>query len=267
MRQTIRMRIGACARRSPSPDRANRRGLPSLLLPAALASVALLAAACSSGPSSGSLGGKSASQILSLARAAATNADSFRFVDQAGTGTNETHLVGAMSSTEGIQVLSSSEGTLQVRIVGTTIYVQSSESALGSALDLSKAQAAKYAGKWISIVAGDAPYQRVRKALLPSSELDPYFPGSNLKVEKPTTLSGHSVLPVTGVATSEAGTTATATIFVSTSSPFVPVGGSLQSKGTGTSKSGLEVVAFSDWGQTIKVATPTNPVAFSTIKS
>jgi hypothetical protein len=232
------------------------------LLP--ILAIAFVAGACG-GPAAGGLAGKSASEVLALAQAAAQKEGSFHFVDQTGTGKNEQRLVGDSASESGEQVVSGPNGRLNVRLVDSVIYVTGSEAVMGAALKLTNAQAAKYAGKWISLQKTDAPYETVAKALAPSAELTPYTPVGNLRVGNVSTLRGRSVLAVSGGASEQAGATATATLYVSTSAPFVPVGGSLV--GTGAQKGDSEVVAFTAWGERVHPQAPTSATPYSSLAS
>lgn len=221
-----------------------------------------LAGACG-GPSAGGLAGKSAAQVIALAQAAATREGSFHFVDQTGTGTDEQVLVGDSSAEAGQQEVKGPNGDLEVRLVDSTVYVNGSESVLAGALQLTAAQSAQYAGKWISLTKTDKPYETVAKALDPSSELAPYIPVSSLKVGSVSTLRRRSVLAVTGNAPAVAGTTAIATLYVSTTAPYVPVGGSLVASGSNQSES--EVVAFTAWGESVRPDVPAGATPYSTV--
>jgi hypothetical protein len=230
------------------------------LLP--ILAIACLACACG-GPSAGGLAGKSASEVLALAQAAAQKEGSFHFVDQTGTGKNEQRLVGDSASNAGQQVVSGPNGLLDARLVDSVIYVTGSEAVIGAALKLTDAEAAKYAGKWISLQKTDSPYETVAKALDPSAELTPYTPVGNLKVGNVSTLRGRSVLAVSGTASEVAGASATATLYVSTSAPYVPVGGSLV--GTGSQKGDSEVVAFTAWGERVRPTPPASATPYSSL--
>ena len=223
---------------------------------------AFLAGACGA-PSTGGLTGKSAAEVIALAQAAATREGSFHFIDQTGTGKHAQVLVGDSSATAGEQEVKGPNGDLEVRRVGSTIYVNASELVLTSALKLDAANSAAYAGKWLSLDKSDAPYETVAKALDPSSEISPYTPVSNLTIGKVSTLRGRSVLAVSGTASSSAGAQATATLYVSTTAPYVPVGGSLV--GTGSTTSNTEVVAFTAWGEKVQPEVPAGSTPYSTL--
>jgi len=229
---------------------------PLLLIP--------LAAACG-GPSAGALGGKSAQQVVALARAAAAKEGSFHFVDQTGSGSSAQILTGDISGAAAAEEANSPSGVLQVRLVGSTIYINATASTLIYSMKLSATTASAHAGQWISLETTDAPYQTAAKALDAGAELNSYIPSGNLKLGSVTTLRGRNVLAVSGTAPPSAGAHVVATLFVSTTAPFVPVGGTLT--GTGAQKSQGEEVGFTAWGETVRPPVPAGAVAYSTISS
>lgn len=158
-----------------------------------------LAASCG-GSSAGALGGKSASQVLSLAETAAKNEKSFHFIDQTGSGKNGERLEGDVSNQNGQEELTNPYGTLEVRRVGATLYVAGNAESLEVALGLTTALGTRYATKWISLAAADAPYAKVAQAILPSAELEDYVPSGDFVIGKVTTLRKRSVLPISGTA-------------------------------------------------------------------
>ena len=244
-------------------DRRCWHPLPVRRLPVLLILVlACLVAACG-GPSAGGLSGKSAAEVLALANAAETHEGSFHFIDQTGSGSKIQRLIGDSSSDSGEQQVTGPNGDLEVRLVDSVIYVNASELVLSEAFKLTADDADVYAGKWISLQKTDAPYETVAKALAPSSEITPYTPVASLKIGSVSTIHGRSVLAISGTAPTVAGAKAIATLYVSTSAPYVPVGGSLV--GTGSDKSQSEVVAFTAWGEKVKPQTPSGATPYATL--
>lgn len=224
--------------------------------------LACLIGACG-GPSAGGLSGKSAAEVIALAQAAATKEGSFHFIDQTGSGSKTQRLVGDSSADEGEQEVKGPNGDLEVRLVDSVIYVNASELVLSEAFKLTADDADVYAGKWISLQKSDAPYETVAKALAPTSEIAPYTPVANLKVGSISTIRGISVVAISGTAPNIAGAKAIATLYVSTSAPYVPVGGSLV--GTGSDKNQSEVVAFTAWGEKVRPVAPSGTTPYSTL--
>ncbi len=221
-----------------------------------------LAAACG-GPSAGALGGKSAQQVIALAEAAAAKEGSFHFLDETGTGTNAEDLSGDIGAVDAQEELKGPNGLLEVRLVDGTIYVNATASTLTYSLKLSTSMASAHAGQWIRLERTDAPYQTVAKTLGPAAELDDYVPVANLKVGSVSTLDGRNVLAISGTAPPPVSAHVTATLYVSTNAPFVPVGGTLS--GTGAQKNEGEAVAFSAWGEAVHPSVPPGAVAYSSL--
>jgi hypothetical protein len=223
-----------------------------------------LAGACG-GPSAGALGGKSAAKVLALARAAAQKEGSFHFIDQTGTGSNALILTGDIGPNGGQEQLNGPNGELQVRLVGTTVYVKASVLILESALKLTASVATANAGKWIGLVRTDAPYETAAQAMEPEHELAGYIPAGDAKTGSVTTLSGHDVLAVSGTAPAAAAAHAVATLYVSTTAPFVPVGGTLN--GTGAQSNESDAVAFTAWGEAVHTSVPAGSLPYSLLVS
>ncbi|MFZ0667129.1 MAG: hypothetical protein WAM97_15365 [Acidimicrobiales bacterium] len=224
--------------------------------------VVVLCAGCSSGPSAGGLSGESANQIIDAAQAAMGREASFHFADVTGSGSKAQTLSGEAGQGEAEQSLIDPDGDLFVRQVDSAIYLRGSADVLVSALGLSSTTAAQYAGKWIEITSKEVPYETVAKTLLPTSEVTPYVPVSGLTVGAPRVLGGHDVVPVSGQSESSNGNTAVATLYVSTSAPYLPLDGTL--KGTGSEKNDTEESTFR-WAGKVSVPAPSGAVAYSSL--
>jgi hypothetical protein len=226
--------------------------------------VLALCAGCSSGPTAGGLSGESANQVISVAQAAIAQAGTFHFADVTGSGSKAQTLSGEAGKGDAEQSLIDPDGDLFVRLVGSAIYLRGSADVLVSALGLSSTVAAQYSGKWIKIASKDIPYQTIAKTLLPESEVTPYIPVSGLTVGSPRVLGGHDVVPVSGKSESSNGNSAVATIYVSTSAPYLPLDGTL--KGTGSEKNDSEEATFK-WSGKVAVTAPPGAVAYSSLTS
>jgi hypothetical protein len=204
----------------------------------------------------------SATQVLATSTAAAHQVGSFHFVDKDGSGAEAGLLVGDSGNTAAQQTLTIGSNVLDVRLIEDLVYMRAGATALQSVLGLSTAKASAEAGKWLSISPKEKGYAQIVKTLRPNSELDSYIPQAPLSLGSVTTLHGTTVLPVTGVATPDAASGAvntSATLFVSTRAPYLPVGGTI----TGTDVNGRrqsDQVAFTHWGERIQPAVPSGVV-------
>jgi len=242
-----------------------RRGL----LLAAAAGLLFSAAGCSSTPRGATpLAQKSPSEVIGIATAAATAAGSMTFVDVTRAGVTRngkvvSTLSGASSAPAAQEAIVGAD-PLQVVLNEQTIYVRATAATLQSALGLTAADATAYAGMWISLQDGDAPFQSLSAALTIASELDNFTPTSpGLRLGPVTTLHGRQVLPVQGAAPTAAtgGATGSATLFVSVAAPHVPVAGALV---VGGEQSYSEAAVFTKWGHNVATTAPSGAVPYTT---
>jgi hypothetical protein len=227
----------------------------------------LVAACGSSGPSSGSLSGKSPRKILALTTTAITAADSsFHFVDESRVGSKTTTLTGDDTATGATQSLTGDVAALTVeRRADGSVFVEGAAEALQNALGLSQATATAQAGKWIELQSGDAPYSAVTAALAPKNELNTFVPLAPLTLGAPRSFHGRTVIGVSGTAPASAanGKGHVVTLYVRTEAPYTPVGATL-TFGSGSS-AGVEAVVFDRWGQRVDPPAPTGAVLFSSL--
>jgi hypothetical protein len=239
-------------------DRRVRRAAAPVLV---VCLVALLSS-CSSGIQS-----EPASQILSTAVAAAHSAGTFHFVDREGSGSQTRLLTGDASAIAAQQTLSSKDVQLNAALVGGVAFIRAGSSTLSSLLGLSTTMASQESGKWVSVSKGEKGYVQIVQSLEPEAELDGYIPESPLGVGKQTTIHGVAVIPVSGTAPagdSSSGLPVVATLFVSTSSPYLPVGGALSGKDVHGRLQKDEVV-FTKWGETVHVSAPGGAVSLASL--
>lgn len=249
--------------RSPLKSLIKRKIRVPLLL-AACVPLSLLTA-CGSG--SGGLSGKSAQQVLRVSLAAARDGGSFHFVDRNGSGKQTRLLVGDTGTVNAQQSLTAGGSSVEVRLVKEVAYIRAPSESLEAVLGLSAPKASAEAGKWLSVTSGDKGYGQIVKALAPASELNSFVPKSPLVLRSPTTLHGVSVLPISGAASAGAATgalNAQATLFVSDQPPYRPVGGLLTGKDV-HGRSQTDEVAFTRWGEVIRLGTPSGAVSVATI--
>jgi hypothetical protein len=230
-----------------------------------MVSLAFLAAC---GSESAGLGGKTADQVLSLAVTAAQEASSFHFVERNPSSTPVRVLVGDAGVGDAQQTLSAGDGVFEVRLLARVAYLRAPSGTLESVLGLSTAVSSAHAGKWLSLTSGAKGYGQIVAALRPDSELDSFIPQVPLVLGKSTKLHGIAVVPVSGAAPTLAAIgalNARATLFVSTSAPYRPVGGVI----TGTDVHGRlqsDEVAFTRWGARIRPIAPSGAVSVASLK-
>jgi hypothetical protein len=233
--------------------------------------VVLLAASCgASGSSSttptaavGALNGKTATEILTSATAAAQTAGTAHYVLSAVP--NSQSIVGDASQTEGQQSVTEGSQHIQVIYVGGVAYVRGDAGGLNLAMGLTPTVAAKYANKWIAVHSTDSIYTSIKAAVLLSGTVDELDPTGTLTLTAPTTVAGRQAVGVKGglPGPSQSGVNGTATLYVAASHPTVPL------KLTATAKQGTkritELGVFSDWGKPLNLRPPAGAIAYSSL--
>ncbi len=146
-------------------------------------------------------------------------------------------------------------------LVDHDAYLRGTASFLQNGLQLSSSQATTYAGKWISFQSGQTGYSSVVSSLSPTQAIEEFVPEeSNLRVGGATSVAGHGAVAVQGSpggAQLQAGTTATVTLFVSTTAPYLPLSAITVVNKDG-SKKALEQVAsvYGQWNAKIDPVVP-----------
>ena len=115
---------------------------------------------------------------------------------------------------------------------------------------------AKLANKWISFTKNHTGYADFSQGMTLPAMCKILSPGGALTVTGPSTVDGQQVLAVAGDLTGQASSTqGTATLYVSTVAPFLPVKLVMFSPLTGTSTP-LETIVFKNWGLGTTVVRP-----------
>ena len=126
-----------------------------------------------------------------------------------------------------------------------------------------------YAGRWISLVPGDAPYQAVYAAVTASSALT-----DNITFSARTELAASKVdgIPVIGLRgpmqpIDGQPASGTATLYVTASRPHLAVRYTEKGTvGTGSAKSTLNFeITFSKWQEAVDVSAPSGAVPFAAL--
>jgi hypothetical protein len=236
-------------------------------LPLALAALAL-AAACGSGgggAATGVLGSKTAKQVLASAVVAAKKSGTVHF-KLLGTESGQTEsIVGDASSGDGREIITAGSVKIEALVVHGAAYVEGNTGGLEDQMELSATDAATYAGKWISVASTDAPYASLTKAVTLASTLSELQPTGKLSLTAATTKAAHAVIGVHGglPGSPVKGTTGSATLYVSTSHPTVPIVFDATETSSGTKET--SVGTFSKWGKPLNLVAPTATVAFSSL--
>jgi hypothetical protein len=224
-----------------------------------------------SGPGSS---GQAARRLLRASLAAAEAAGSFHYVASStsavpGGPALTQRTAGDAAQHGGTQTITVSGDTFHVEVLGPVAYFRGDAPAMVQVLGVPPAVAQAYAGRWISLVAGDGPYSSVQVAVTAPSAL-----AQNITFEAetqlpPSTLDGRRVIGLRGPMTAVQGQVAhgSATLYVSASGAHLPVRyvehGTL---GSGSRRSSEEFsITFSAWGEAVPLSAPPGAVPFSSL--
>ncbi len=236
-------------------------------------------AACGTSPSLGaspahstattgnSLVGKSASQVVALAMAAATAKGSVHLVStDTGSGGPDGSTYD-VSRTEGKQTESGgASGTATLVLVAGVAYVNADATFLQNGFGFPANDASAFAGRWISFQSTDSGYQQIVDGDTLSSALSDSTPSGILTLKGTSVVDGKNVLAVSGglpVSLLGDGATGSTVLYVSATAPFLPV--KLVEQGSADGQSGTTTVLFSSWGEDVLALAPTNATPFSSL--
>jgi hypothetical protein len=233
-----------------------------------------LAAACGSsatGPvtHTGSLSGKTASQVVLAATSAANALGSVHYELTASQAKQSESVIGDATTSGGRQEITIGALHIQVVIVGGVAYAQGNSTGLQSFMGIPSTQSSKYADKWIAVHQSDSLYAGISQAVTLSTALDQLTPSGKLKLTSTRTVQGREALGVQGglPGPAQQGLSGATTLYVATSKPTVPLSFSENSTAVSSGKTQHEVStgAFTHWGEHLHLSASQGAVAFSSI--
>jgi hypothetical protein len=199
-------------------------------------------------------------------RSAARSQQSVHYVSESSAPGHKIEIVADAGETEGTQQVTitdhSQTGHVTTLVSGDAAYLRGDAFGMRAYFGFTKAQATKYAGKWISVPSSNPGYATISGDLTFPSFVSHLFPPmTNLSLVPRGSLTG-----VRGTVHGQAGVTVTATV-------FAPAHGKpLPAKQTATSSGhlghlGAGVVTMSDWNEPVHVSAPANAVPITSIKT
>lgn len=232
--------------------------------------MSLAAAACgNSGPSEGSLQGKTATAVVGLSVTAYHRQQSVAFVTRTVVGKTTTVEVGATDrgGAAAETVTTNGQPAIDAVLVHHVVYLRAAATFLEHSLSLSSSTATAYEGKWISFQEGDTDYEALVNSLTPTQAIQEFVPEEpNLRVAGVTSVGGHAAVAVTGSPSGQvqAGNTAATTLFVSTTAPYLPLSATVVAKSAGKTTERLATV-FGKYNEPVDPIAPKGATLFSTI--
>lgn len=193
----------------------------------------------------------SASALMSLALANADKAGWVHEVELASAPGHSFSMDNDIGTSEGRQVIVTNGAHAEVIVFKKEAYIYGDKKAVADYFQLSTTDPAKYANKWLSIPVTSSGYATVSNAVtLKSDFTDVTIPGV-VTLGPVTVVNGQKVTPIHGAAAATSTNPAIkATLYVTTSSPVLPVELKL------TSTQETVTASWTKWGQTVNLKAP-----------
>ena len=193
-----------------------------LLLITALATATVCTTSISvSASTNSSLAGKSASQIIAIAKADTIAKKYVEITVSATVGASKLTEIVQLGPTFGTEYLdfptASAKGN--VENIDGKLFVKGNAGFLEVQLNATKTLAAKWANKWISIPSSNSNYANLTAGLTMSAGISSIFPTSKISLGKTTSWKGKSCVEIKGESQGSQSS-----IYVSTSSPHLVLG-------------------------------------------
>ena len=233
-------------------------------LSALVGALVLLGSAACGSSNVNALEGKSPGAVLSAALQAATRLGGVHYVLQtSGTAQSQT-VTGDAVTNEGAESVVTGSDQAVVELVRSTVFLRGNAGGLQDIIGLTATMASQNAGKWISFQPTDSLYQSVAHAVTLKSVLAELTPSGSLAESTRGRIAGKSVVGIRG-ALPDATNRGTATFWVATTAPTVPVGVDAQTTSGGQSV--LEFGVFSRWGERFQFTAPSGALPFSALSA
>ncbi len=208
---------------------------------------------------------------VNSALSAATAQRSVHYVQSASAGKQRVTIVADASSSQGRQVVTvhngSSVGHITGELTGDKVYFRGDAYGLSSYLGMPTNLASKYKNRWIVFTKSSQGFAQSVKAFTIQGPLSVVkLTKGTLSAAGATTVDGQAVTAIAGrtTALSTGGKSGTATLYLASSGPPLPV----RFVGTGTQSAGSAKgeVDFSLWGERVVVPAPSHAIAASQVQ-
>jgi len=153
---------------------------------------------------------------------------------------------------------------MTARVVGSTGYVTGNKAALLDVIGLTKAEATKYAGRWLSFPTSNTDLAELVGGLLSSQVSKELEIGGPFTAGKSATVAGQKATAIVGSVATESGSKVPVVLYVPASGAPLPIQEVTNSGKAGGASAIHGVVTFSHWGENVSQSAPAN--AFSLLK-
>ena len=150
-------------------------------------------------------------------------------------------------------------GPASVRVVGGTAYIRGNTFTLHNFFPFTQAQAARYAGKWISIPSTSGAYSAVAADATFASFLADLLPSKHLMLVR-ATIAGRKSVGIRGVVR-QAGLKLVETVYAPARGTPLP----FEEKAVASGHPGTSRTRMSKWNEPVKVQAPAHSVPIATV--
>ena len=191
-------------------------------------------------------------------------------ITSAGNGITTTIVgnVDKRAGTQTVYVSGQAKGTMVIELVGQTAYFRGDAAAIEVLVGLTGPAAAAAAGRWISVVPGDAVYQSTAAALTVGSVMSEMALAPPVTGGHDSVVGGRRVVQVSGGWVGDGITAknhATAKLVVTGDATSLPVSFSGVVPPTATTTRFVNTIVVSRWGEPVHVAPPGSSTPLSLI--
>jgi hypothetical protein len=225
-----------------------------LALVVAAAAVAALAALAAT---------QSAKQLRAAMLAAASSRHSVHYVSFGTSAGHTIQMVADVGRGRGIQRITfksnGKSGPATVLVVRRSAYIRGNDFTMRSFFGFTPAQAARYAGKWISVPATSGAYSGLAADATFASFLSDLLPSRHLAVVR-ATVAGKTSVGLRGTVL-QGGEKLVETVYAPAHGAPLP----FESKAVAPGHPGTSVTRMSRWNEPVQLAAPAHAVPISTV--
>ena len=177
-------------------------------------------------------------------------------------------VTGDAGSTSGAQTLvvknKNVTERMTAKVVGSTGYVNGNEAALADVIGLTKAEAKKYAGRWLSFPTSNTSLAELVGGLLSSEVSKELEVSGPYTFGKSATVAGQQATGILGSVATESGSKVPVMVYIPASGSPLPIQEVTNAGSAGGASAIHGTVTFSNWGEDKSQSAPAG--AFSLLK-
>lgn len=152
---------------------------------------------------------------------------------------------------------------MTAEVVGKMGYLNGNKAAVQNILQLTSAQASKYAGKWLSFSVASSPYSQFIGGLLKSQVATELSFSGPFAFAPDATVNGQHAVGIKGTVSANDGTTVHEILYVSSTGKPLPIEEVTNPGAKPHTSTEHGTVSFTNWGEQVSVSAPAHSVSLS----